>query len=265
MAVQPKGVTYNWSKDHVEYQLWPEAFFSGADVGVYFGDIWLEDILGLSFVLQEQVKPLYSYASRTYKEVARGNRIVTGRFYIAFRRAGYLSSILDHISDPNNLNKSDAELMEPYLATAFSGDLDISWQAVAKYSYTEYLKQNYIKEHLGVPDEKNPVDDIFAEYEKEIWGRNRSQDRDHEEVPYFYTSKSETGLQDSLLSKGFDIYMVYGAIDTAVKGVRDTKKILSFNNTVKAIRNVQLVGCSQEIGPDNTMVEVYDFIAKDCD
>lgn len=86
-----------YTKQTTEYQLFPEEYFAAADVKLYFGDIWMDDITGLSFKLSERVKPVYGYASKTWDYVMRGKRMVEGHFKIAFREAGYLYTVMDHL------------------------------------------------------------------------------------------------------------------------------------------------------------------------
>lgn len=85
------------SKIQTEYQFFPESYFSGSDVTLYFDDIWADDIISLEFSLNEHVLPIYGYNSYVYDAAPRGQRIVQGQFRIAFREAGYLSRLFDHI------------------------------------------------------------------------------------------------------------------------------------------------------------------------
>lgn len=86
-----------YTRKQTEYQYFPEDYFSGADITIYFGDIFVDDITGLEFSLQERVQPVYGYNSYTYDSVARGQRLIQGSFTIAFREAGYIYRILEHI------------------------------------------------------------------------------------------------------------------------------------------------------------------------
>lgn len=98
-VVQPKGVNFN--KKQTEYQLFPEEYFTAADCYVYFNDVWLDELTGLSFSLHETVNPIFGYASNTWDYVGRGKRLVQGQFSIAFTEAGYLWTVLDHIGQKN--------------------------------------------------------------------------------------------------------------------------------------------------------------------
>lgn len=143
---------YDKSKIQTEYQLFPESYFSGHDVVMYFGDIWVDDITGLQFGLTEQVMPLYGYNSYTYDAALRGNRIVQGQFRIAFREAGYLYRIFEHIG-------SLQEKAVPQLAYELGGIKDAQrdhpeWAGGYQQTMEDLLDQVYgnNNEALAVKD-----------------------------------------------------------------------------------------------------------------
>ena len=252
----PRGVVYQWTKGQNEYQLFPEEYFTGADIKIYFGDLWIDDILGLSFVLRENVRPLYSYKSRTYKEVARGNRIVTGQFYIAFKEAGYINAVMDHLGQMGIRNQ------ESDLVSIMRGEGEQKWHAGCLQTM-EQLMDKYYNDNGKTR---------LTNYEREIWGRNSSADINHEYKPYFFTSRTNEEFQKRLLKEGFDIIITYGPLQEALTSsapqgqtINRSLQTLSFDTTVKAIRHVQLTGCAQELTKDNTVVELYTFTARDLD
>lgn len=102
--IEPRGVEFN--KTQTEYQLFPEEYFTATDCHVYFNDVYMDELTGLSFALQEAVQPVFSYASHTWDYVARGTRKVQGEFRIAFKEAGYMFMILDHIGQLSDRKKT---------------------------------------------------------------------------------------------------------------------------------------------------------------
>jgi hypothetical protein len=64
--------------DQNENNLFVEEYYSSTDTKIYIDDIEQTEIGYLSYSLQEQLKPIYGYASNTFDDVAIGNRIVTG-------------------------------------------------------------------------------------------------------------------------------------------------------------------------------------------
>ncbi|MGN0357148.1 MAG: hypothetical protein ACI4E0_04930 [Blautia sp.] len=82
-------------------------YYSGTDARIYFGDIWVDEIVEIEFGLQEQVAPIYGYGSYTWDVVARGNRVVVGQFAINFKEVGYLQTILNSLSSAMNTREED--------------------------------------------------------------------------------------------------------------------------------------------------------------
>lgn len=91
----PTGVQFN--KKQRDYQLFPEEYFTSTDCQVYFNDVFMDDITGLSFQLNELTDQIFGYASNTWDYHARGRRIVQGQFRVAFKEAGYIWTVLDHL------------------------------------------------------------------------------------------------------------------------------------------------------------------------
>lgn len=100
----PKGTKFN--RQQREYQLFPEEFFAAADCQIYFNDVYLEDLTGLSFKLTENTEPIFGYASNTWDYHGRGRRLVQGHFRMAFREAGYMYGIMDHFGQKYGQRKT---------------------------------------------------------------------------------------------------------------------------------------------------------------
>ena len=63
-----------------EENLFLEEYYSGTDTKVYLNNKQQSEISYISFSLNEQLKPIYGYAPRTFDDMSVGNRIVTGIF-----------------------------------------------------------------------------------------------------------------------------------------------------------------------------------------
>lgn len=59
-----------------------EEYFSGPDVKIEINGEEFKGISSIQFSMQEQLKPLYSYASAVFNDIAVGNRIVTGSLIV---------------------------------------------------------------------------------------------------------------------------------------------------------------------------------------
>lgn len=128
-----RGVRH--SRVQTEYQPFPEAYFSGSDVNIYFGDVWVDDLTGLQFSLQENLKTVNGYQSYTWDAISRGERMVQGSFRIAFREAGYLHRTLEHIGMLGDAAK-------PATAYDIAGESKPKWLAKTKETIEELLERS---------------------------------------------------------------------------------------------------------------------------
>ena len=90
-------------------------YYSGTDIRIYFGDNWIDEIVEIEWTMQEQLAPIFGYASYTWDKVARG----TGWFKffsINFKEAGYLQTVL------NSLSSEMTEENEWFSLAEFNGE-----------------------------------------------------------------------------------------------------------------------------------------------
>lgn len=225
----------------VEYQRFSEEYFSGCDVSIYFGDVLVDEIVALQFSMVENVAPIYGYASYTYDAVARGTRIIQGSFRIAFKEDYYIHAITNEIE--YGLKSGTIKEGAPF---------------TFKNSYGENTVDGMLKAatHL-TPTE---FDQLATEYEKSLWGAGNeaftTRINEQEHTSYFYPA----GRQDNLHKDGYNIMIVYGAME------RENKSNGGINSTAKTIIGVQLTGCQQIIDPSGQpILEEYSFMARDLD
>lgn len=64
--------------EQTEENLFIEEYYSSTDTKIYIEGVEQTEIAYINYSLQEQLKPIYGYASSTFDDVAIGNRIVTG-------------------------------------------------------------------------------------------------------------------------------------------------------------------------------------------
>ena len=88
--------------------LFLEEYYSSTDTKITIKGEEQKEVAYISYSVQEQLKPLYGYASNTYDDMAVGNRIVTGTLKISLKnpeRQDTLeevkSKIQDYYSDYN--------------------------------------------------------------------------------------------------------------------------------------------------------------------
>lgn len=73
-------------------------YYSSLDAEIYFGDIYIDEIVHIEYAVQQNAMPLFGYNSYIYDQVALGNRLISGAFAINFTEPGFLFSILDELS-----------------------------------------------------------------------------------------------------------------------------------------------------------------------
>ena len=79
------------------------AYWSGSDVSVFArtskGHVLLDEAVQLSYSIQEQVMPYYSYNRFVFDEVHHGTRIINGELTINFKHSGYVFALLKSITE----------------------------------------------------------------------------------------------------------------------------------------------------------------------
>lgn len=86
-----------------------EDYYAGADVGVFIGGLWVDDIITIQHTLTNNKSPIYGYMSEKFDAVTRGTTIVQGQFAIAFKETGYLTTILENYKKENAGNITTIE------------------------------------------------------------------------------------------------------------------------------------------------------------
>lgn len=86
MAKEPSyNYSYTPTVDHRESNLYREEYYSSTDTKIYMDNDEQTEIGFIQYEIQEQLKPVYGYNSRTFDDVVIGNRIVTGTFTVPIK------------------------------------------------------------------------------------------------------------------------------------------------------------------------------------
>lgn len=223
----------------IDYRNYSANYYAGSDIRIYFGDIWIDEITSIDFTLQEQVAPIYGYASYTWDRVARGSRYISGSFSINFKETAYLQTIMNSL-------RSDIEASS----------------SVGYFSKDEWAQNLTIEELLK--QDKKDFYEIADDLETSFWGDGKQTARvqKQDKTSYFYPNlrgKTEvSGLNQGVLAEsGFNIVVAYGNDCLSGRGIDS-------HETVQVLMGVQLTGISQQIGGNGQPIqEVYQFIARD--
>ena len=208
------------------YPLYSDEYYSGTDVSIYFGDTWVDEIVSIQYDMEEKVSPIFGYADYTYSHIAKGSRTVQGKFLINFKRAGYLSAIMERISE---------------------ADITAVPNAVTRDSMT-VINRTMNGSNFA---------DYAAYYEKTMWTEKGTGDGDALYLGHNYPRLS---------AQSFDIVIGYGAVPGQLvdKSIGHATGYTIPQGTIQIIKSATLTGRSQIIDTsDNGIMEEYSFIAQD--
>ena len=85
----------NVPTNRLNYATYKYDYFSGCQSKVYFGDIWVDDIITIQWNSTQGKTPIYGYASQNFDAVAKGTFIVEGSLTVSFKEVGYLNAIMN--------------------------------------------------------------------------------------------------------------------------------------------------------------------------
>lgn len=223
-------------------------YFGSGQLSIYFGDVFIDEIVRVGYDLQHQKIPIYGYASHKFDTVAWGQQIVSGQFAINYKEEAYLQIVLQNLSGKApittvNENTKKHSVRRQNIETILQRRNDTSGQMLEEsvmeqlYGFIDYSKS---KKVLDSTTESSDFEDIAEAMEDEIWGGGGSKTGIHLSDP--------TNAQ----VVPFDIYLVFGDYSNPLA-----------NHTSKKICQCHLTGQSQTIELDGGPVyELYSFIAK---
>lgn len=214
-----------------DYSIYPTEYFSGSDVYIFFNNKMIDQIVSLQFNLNENIVPIYGYASYTYDAVARGTRIVQGSFRINFVENMYLYTLMEDISE----EEFNPKTLKSSLANNLTAE-----------TITHAIKNGNlakIKDEIDINEDR-------------IWGSEETTPINKYRTPYFTNNTS-----NKIKKEGFDIVVSYGDEKFTQGYLLD-----EVPSTVKVINGVHLTGVNQVVQPTGEAIfEEYTFMAQDLD
>lgn len=251
-------------------------YFSGSQVGIYIGDILVDEVTSLSFEVQQSRRPLFGYADQYYRALSKGQVFIQGQFTINFKEAGYLWLVLDTYK--KTIDGGSGKLFTPFdssqtveqrnIEQIINGETTTAQRNAALKTLAQALAQDpkgasitddttlntlqditasaasslggfsSISRSLGVPGN---AESILESFEDAVWQKDQ------------YTLDDMNRRADDPDLNPFDIYIAYGdfAGDNRV------------NHTIRKLSDVAIVGTSQQIVIDGLPIqETYTFIAR---
>ena len=249
-------------------------YFSGAQVALYIGDVWVDDVTSLAFNVGQNRVPLYGYADQLFRDMSKGQVLVQGQFSINFKEAGYLFVILsrykelvegkgtrlnpfisgDAISQANienmignkTITASERNAMKQALTAMLANDTKKGEEMTAfKKVLIQHTANSPEANLLGYATDprlgKSTAESAFEIFEDAIWGKDEGS----------LDERARRADADDL--NPFDIYIAYG----------DFMGNDRVNHTIQKIVGVHIVGTSKQIVIDGQPIqETYNFLAK---
>lgn len=239
-------------------------YYSGANVKVYFGNVWVKELASIQFSVEENVAPVYGFNSYMFDKVARGTRIVNGAFMINHTEAGYLPTILEHIN--KNIDFTDASSMWDNQLQYFKQDVE----GLGSNTNIENI------ENIIQFDTKGKYEDYIQGLKNSFWGPQEvsgntvHRNAEAREYDTNYFPREEGSKYDSnLKTHGFNILLDY----SPSANERDFEECIkhannegSISQTYRSIIGVHITGENQIISPDGQPIQTqYNFVARDID
>lgn len=69
-------------------------YYSSLDADILFGGIFIDEVVNISWQVQQNAMPIFGYNSYTFDDIAVGSRLVQGSFTINFTEANFLTRVL---------------------------------------------------------------------------------------------------------------------------------------------------------------------------
>lgn len=205
------------------------SYWSGTDVKIFIGGIYLEEVVGIQHALQEAVTPVYEYGGFVFKTVMRGSRIIEGTLNMNIKDPGYLENLLYNYTP----------------GITISTDVKVQSGVYGEYVDTMSLYKRAYKQ---------------KELTSSIWGDSAPQSVPAGNKPYFIKGEFD--------HNGVNIVIKFGETKGSMYASQ-TEGNGKLVQRASAARAITLIGAqfsgSQTLYDDSgkPIIESYPFIAQD--
>jgi hypothetical protein len=257
-------------------------WFTGSQIGIMFGDVLVDNIVAIDFIVNQNKTPVYGYANQYYTFAADGKVLVQGRLTVAFKEAGYLlwpikrfvnQKAASEWTTPRYGRDSDGNLIKGYDYNNSNGTFTTAAkrakdqrvmrgniEQVLEYSASglENRASGFWKELAALPDDR--FEEWAEVFEDVIWYGSDPENammRDRlfsGNLPERFELNDEEILSHRRADQypNLDIWIVYGDMNRPAA-----------NHTVKKLLDVSFTGQSQVIEVSGEPIyEQYSFIAR---
>ena len=269
------------------YQSYPYDYFSGTDAKIFFGDIWVDDIVTIQWNVSQSKTPFYGYASQLFDAVAKGQVIVQGSVTIAFKETGYLNIIQTLLNRQKNNRAENIEhvlkkhsLRAEYGASKFipgittvnteSKDNGVVYasngtpQFIRQQETIEDVLHGKIGEALGtsygLSTKERDFEDFAEILEDTIWGDSNGRPIDANinkkllrADEFDYNSRGGINVGKAPYSDVLNILLTFGDIND-----------FRAEHTILSINDVHFQSQGMIVSPDGApLAETYNFFARE--
>lgn len=159
-------------------------YFSSPDIRVYFGDIFIDELVHLEYQVQNNKRPLWGYRSVQFDAMAEGTYYVAGSFAINYRVNNFLKYVTTYFS-----SKTCADLGEKAKGLPANvlrelqliNDLNTSGKTLKNGSY-DINDSNQNDGYQGIKNtfgealasinmsDTTAINALFSDYQTKYWG-----------------------------------------------------------------------------------------------
>ena len=236
-------------------------YYSGSQVAVYIGDVWVDDVTSIQFQAMQTRRPLFGYADELFRAVSKGQLHIQGQFTINFKEAGYLWLILQRYQKFQK--GSNPFIDKEALATGIlaGGDLS-SYSDIRTYNIEqlingdtthsnrfkafETLQESYaslggFSSSARAGGDIGKAENEFEIFEDKVWKNTQEQ------LDNLNRRADDTDLNP------FDIFLSFG----------DFQGDNRVNHTIIKLSDVYITGSGQAIEVDGMpLQESYSFLCR---
>ena len=220
------------TKKRKNFLTYPYDYYAGQMARIFFGHIWVDDIVTIQYALNQNKMPVYGYASQQFDAVARGQIIVNGNFTIAFKETGYLNIINNYLVENKGKTKSKSDTLKYWLGK--------------NKPIEQVLDELYMRS-----EGQSDFEDLAESLEDYVW--DDFSEKQHRKItrPDEFDYNGNFGIDRD----GFDIVLTFGDYTDD-----------SAEHTVKVINDVHITEENMIVTPDGSPVAVnYTFFGRGLD
>ncbi len=145
-------------------------YYSGLDAKVYFGGVWVDEIINLSYQMQELVVPHFGYADYTARRFSHGQRSVDGSFTINFKSGTYIYQIMDFVRKSVQERKALVEAATNTAVAAIADEGDLGYEVAKIAASRDCSVDQFMAAIIQGTDGKSYDQDVIDKFNRMGWG-----------------------------------------------------------------------------------------------